>query len=113
MKKISFYEKGDTVKARLTSKNSDVDEDTEVKVTVLSSMEPSYYCEVFVNGERWVGWLEMGDIRGVVPKYQLPGRDGGFFFRDDEQLRKSVGWWLRWLPCSIIWKIQVWWYYHA
>lgn len=47
------------------------------------------------------------------PKYQLSGRDGGFFYRDDEQLRRSFRLWVRWLPCSVLWKMAVWNYYHA
>lgn len=47
----------------------------------------------------------------TTPKYQLPGT--GFFYRDDQQLRRSFRPWLRWLPCPILWKLSVWWYYHA
>ena len=47
------------------------------------------------------------------PKYQLPGRDAGFFYRDDEQLQRSFRPWVRWLPCSVLWNIAVWHYYHS
>ena len=49
----------------------------------------------------------------TIPNYQLPGRDGGFFYRDDEQLRRSFRLWVRWLPCSVLWKMAVWNYYHS
>jgi hypothetical protein len=49
----------------------------------------------------------------TTPKYQLPGRDGGFFYRDDEQLRRSFRLWVRWLPCSVLWNMAVWNYSHS
>lgn len=49
----------------------------------------------------------------IKPKYQLPGRDGGFFYRDDQQLRRSFRPWVRWLPCSLLWKLAVRNYYHS
>jgi hypothetical protein len=49
----------------------------------------------------------------MKPKYQLPGKDGGFFYRDDKQLRRSFRPWLRWLPTLFLWKLACYWYYNS
>jgi len=50
-------------------------------------------------------------MNNVPPKYRLPGKDGGFFFKDDAQLKRGAQPWMRWLPCWMLWKIAVWMYY--
>ena len=47
------------------------------------------------------------------PTYRLPAPDGGFFYRDEKQLRRSFRPWVRWLPCWVLWKMAVWWYSHS
>lgn len=46
----------------------------------------------------------------MKPKYQLSNPNGGFFYRDDAQLRRAFR---PWLPCKLLWKMATWWYYHA
>src|SRR5258708_22301019 len=45
------------------------------------------------------------------PKYKLPPPNGGFFFRDDKQLRESVRLYMRWLPARLLWWQQRMFYY--
>ncbi len=47
----------------------------------------------------------------MEPKYKLPTPDGGFFFRDDRQLRESVRLYMRWLPPRVLWWQQRKFYY--
>lgn len=58
---------------------------------------------------------EQQQFPGPFPKWYLPWGNTwriDHFYRDDEQLRRSFRWYLRWLAAPLLWKWSCWLWKH-